>query len=192
MPVSGGTTRKLVERALAPAQELVALAVALELELGVAGERVGRAEHVGDDRMVDDQLGRDQRVDLAGIAAERRPWRRASPPGRRRAGTPVKSCIRTRAGANAISRLGLAAAVPVGERLDVVGGDVHAVLVAQEVLEQDLERVRQAPRRARPSRKISYDRSPTANRPLVPKLLALICLSLWSRPGASLADGTPV
>jgi hypothetical protein len=35
MPVAGGTTRKLANACLAPAQELVALAVALELALGV-------------------------------------------------------------------------------------------------------------------------------------------------------------
>ena len=40
MPVPGGTTRKLLKRVLAPAEEHVALAVALELELGVdAGTR---------------------------------------------------------------------------------------------------------------------------------------------------------
>ena len=49
---------ELVERGLAPAQELVALAVALVLELDVALEGVRAAEDVGDDRVVDDQLGR--------------------------------------------------------------------------------------------------------------------------------------
>ena len=61
---------ELVERGLAPAQELVALEVALVLEFDVALERVGRAEQVGDDRVVDDQLGRRQRVDLGRVAAE--------------------------------------------------------------------------------------------------------------------------
>ena len=59
-----------LERALAPAQERVALLVALELALGVDAERVARAEHVDLDRVVDDQLGRHERVDLAGVAAE--------------------------------------------------------------------------------------------------------------------------
>ena len=39
MPVAGGTTRKLSNGLLAPLQELVALAVALELALGVVEER---------------------------------------------------------------------------------------------------------------------------------------------------------
>ena len=38
---------------------------------------------------------------------------------------------------------GLVAGDPLGDRLDVVGGDGLAVLVAQQVLEQDLQRVRQ-------------------------------------------------
>ena len=58
MPVPGRDDLELVERGLAPAQELVALAVALVLELDVALERVGAAEDVGDHRVVDDQLGR--------------------------------------------------------------------------------------------------------------------------------------
>ena len=49
---------EVVERGLAPAQEGVALAVALELELGVALEREPLGEHVDLDRVVDHQLDR--------------------------------------------------------------------------------------------------------------------------------------
>ena len=49
---------EVVERRLAPAEELVALAVALVLDLDVALERVLGAEEVGDDGVVDDHLGR--------------------------------------------------------------------------------------------------------------------------------------
>ena len=61
------------------------------------------------------------------------------------AGTPVKSCISTRAGRNEISRSSppSPAAVPAGQGRDVVVGDPHAVVVAQQVLEQDLQRVGQ-------------------------------------------------
>ena len=58
------------ERLLAPAQEQVALVVALELELDVAVERTARGECVDLDRVVDHELGRDQRVDLPRIAAQ--------------------------------------------------------------------------------------------------------------------------
>ena len=63
------------------------------------------------------------------------------------AGTPVKSCMRTRSGVKAISVVdaapGLLARGPAGHRLDVGGVDVAPVLVAEEVLEDDLHRVGQ-------------------------------------------------
>jgi hypothetical protein len=62
---------EIVERRLPPAQELVALGVALVLQLDVALERVRRAEEVGDDGVVDDQLGGSEGVDLRRVAAER-------------------------------------------------------------------------------------------------------------------------
>ena len=108
MPVPGGTTLKSSNARLAPAQELVALVVALVLELDVALERVRRAEQVGDHRVVDDQLGRRQRVDLGRRRRRGRPSPRAWWPGRRRTGTPVKSCMTTRAGVNWISVSGSA------------------------------------------------------------------------------------
>ena len=61
---------EVVEGGLAPAQELVALGVALVLELDVALEGVGSPEQVGDHRVVDHQLGGRQRVDPRGVAAE--------------------------------------------------------------------------------------------------------------------------
>ena len=70
MPVPGGHHLEVVEGALAPAQELVALAVALVLDVDVALEGVGAAEDVDDHRVVDHHLGGRQRVDLVGVAAE--------------------------------------------------------------------------------------------------------------------------
>ena len=64
--------REVVERALAPAQERVALLVALELALGVDAKGVARAERVDLHRVVDHQLGRRQRVDLRRVAAHLR------------------------------------------------------------------------------------------------------------------------
>ena len=76
------------ERALAPAEERVALAVALELERGVPLDREPRREVVDLHRVVDHELDRDQRVDLLRDRRRGRPSRRASrrgrrPPGRR-------------------------------------------------------------------------------------------------------------
>ena len=139
----GRDDREVVERLLAPAQERVALLVALELELGVDAERVARAELVDLHRVVDDQLDRLQRVDLA-------PGRRPASPIASRiaarstiAGTPVKSCSSTRAGVKAISVLGSAFASQPASASMSAGVDRAVVLVAQQVLEQDLQRERQ-------------------------------------------------
>ena len=61
---------EVVEGALPPAQECVALAVALELELGVAEDREPVRELVDLHRVVDHELDREQRVDLPRVAAE--------------------------------------------------------------------------------------------------------------------------
>ena len=146
MPVPGGHDLEVVEGALAPAQELVALAVALVLDLDVALEGLGRAEDVGDHGVVDDHLGRRERVDLGGVAAEllHRLAHRGEVDHARHAG----EVLHDHAGRGELDLLvGLGVGVPAGERLDVVVGDVRAVLGAQEVLEQDLEAVGQASRR---------------------------------------------
>ena len=70
MPRFGREDAQRLERRLRPAQERVALAVARELELGVAHERVGDARDVGDDRVVDDEVDGDARLDRARVAAE--------------------------------------------------------------------------------------------------------------------------
>jgi hypothetical protein len=132
------------ERLLAPTQELVALEVALVLELGVAGERLGPAEHVDLHGVVDDEVGGDERVELGGVAAalgDRVAHGREvddrghagevlhqHPRGQERDLAPVRVAAATR---------------PAGQGGHVVVGDAHAVVVAQQVLEQHLQRVRQ-------------------------------------------------
>jgi hypothetical protein len=86
MPVPGGTTRKLSKAFLAPAQELVALAVALIFDVDVLLKRLGRAELVDHHGVVDDEVDGDERVDLLRIAAELGPSRRAWRRDRRRRG----------------------------------------------------------------------------------------------------------
>ena len=58
-----------LERLLPPAQERVALAVPRELELDVALDREPSCQLVHLHRVVDDELDRDERIDLRGVAA---------------------------------------------------------------------------------------------------------------------------
>ena len=105
-------------------------------------ERVGRAEQVGDDRVVDDELGRRQRVDLGGVAAEVDD--RLAHRGQVDDGGHAGEVLHDDAGGRELDLgVGLGVGAPVGEGLDLLGGDVLAVLGAQQVLEQDLQAERQ-------------------------------------------------
>ena len=134
---------EVAERLLAPAQERVALAVALELDLGVARERVMGAEPVDLDRMVDHQLHRRERVDLRGIAPERahRVAHRGEVHHRRHAREVLEQD--PGGGERDLGR-GLRRGVPPRQRLDVGGGDAAPVFVAEQVLQEDLQREGQA------------------------------------------------
>ncbi|CAB4707443.1 unannotated protein [freshwater metagenome] len=136
---AGRDDLEVVERTLTPAQELVALAVALVLDLDVALEGLRRAEDVGHHRVVDDHLGRRERVDLGGVAAEvgHRLAHRGQVDDAGHAGEVLHDHARRRE-LDLLVRLGVR--VPGSEVADVVGGDVRAVLGAQEVLQQHLQR----------------------------------------------------
>src|SRR5699024_4343398 len=67
---ASGDVLQVVEGGLAEAQVLVPLAVLLVLVLHVLLERGQAARHVDHDGVVDDHLGRGQRVDLLRITAE--------------------------------------------------------------------------------------------------------------------------
>ena len=128
---------EVVERLLAPAQEGVALAVALELELGVALEREAGGELVDLDRVVDHELGGHERVDLRRVAAHvrHRVAHRREVHDRRHAGEVLHQHARRRVrdlGARLVGR------DPAGDGLSPSG-----VVPSQGVLEQDLQRVRQ-------------------------------------------------
>ena len=125
-----------VERLLRPAQERVALGVALVLPLDVGGVGTLRAEQVDLHRVVDDQVGGDERVDLgrvAAVASHRRAHRRQVD-DRRNAGEVLHQ------DAGGHERDVLRRGGPGGERGDVVVGDVARAGAPQQVLEQDLER----------------------------------------------------
>ena len=142
-PGVGGHDLEVVERLLAPAQEEVALLVALELARGVEGEGVARAEGVDLHGVVDHELGRRERVDAGGVAAllgHRVAHRREVHDG----GDAGEVLHQHARGRERDLLGGLRRGVPAGERLDVGGADRTRALGAQQVLEQHLQRERQS------------------------------------------------
>jgi hypothetical protein len=64
-----GDDAEILERLLAPFQEFISLAIALEFLLGVVDQREAVAEIIHLHAVIDDQIDRNQRVDLLRIAA---------------------------------------------------------------------------------------------------------------------------
>jgi hypothetical protein len=138
MPVPGGTAESLNRPD--PSAELVALAVALVFDLDVALERVRCSEEVGDHRVVDDQVGRRQRIDLFGVAAQLADGlaHGGQVDDARHPGEVLHDHPR---GGELDLHARVGRRIPVGDGLDVVLGDVGAVLGAQQVLGEHLEAV---------------------------------------------------
>ena len=131
-----------VERLLAPAQEAEPLGIPLELQVHVAPERVRPAEHVRHHRVIDDQLGRDQRVDRGGVAAQA--THGLAHGGQVHHGGHAGEVLHDHARRGELDLgVGLGLGVPAGQRAHVVCGDVRPVLGAQQVLQQDLQAERQ-------------------------------------------------
>ena len=130
---------EIVERDRAPFQELVALDVALIFERDILLERLGRAELVDHDAVIDDEVDRDERVDLLRIAAElrHRVAHRGEIDDRGHAGEILHQHARRAILDLAGRGAGL---LPVDQRLDVLDGDGDAVLEAEQILEQHLHR----------------------------------------------------
>ena len=141
MPVSGGTTLKFWKAVLAPAQKLVTLHVALKFHLGIEGKRHVGAELVDLHGMVDHQFGGQQGIDLFCVAAHFRDGvahRREVRHGRH-AGEVLQQHSR---GHKRDLRALLGHRLPFRQRLDVLGLHESAVLLAQQVLEQNANRKR--------------------------------------------------
>ena len=134
---------EIIQRLLAPAQEGVTFVVALEFDLGIARQRVGLAEHIHLHRVVDHEFRGRERVDLLGVAAQRhhRIAHRGEIDHARHAGEILQHHACGQEG-NLGGRLGLR--IPVQHRFDLRFRDFAAVLVAQQVFQQDLHRVGQA------------------------------------------------
>ena len=141
-PGPGWHDAQVAERGLGPAQELVALAVPVVLAFHVEGEGAGRPEPVDLDRVVDDEVGRDERVDQARVAPEI--GHRVAHDGQVDDGRHAGEVLEQDPGRHERDlRLGGGPRSPGEERLDVLGADDPAARVAEQVLEQDLDRHRE-------------------------------------------------
>jgi hypothetical protein len=131
-----------VEGLHAPLHELVALVVALELELHVQVERLGRAVVVDHHRVVDHQVDRHQRLDGLGRFAElgSHAAHRCQVGQERHAGEVLQHHPghdeRNFIGALRIGR-------PMRQLFHVLGRDLLPIAIAQHRLEHDTDRHRQ-------------------------------------------------
>ena len=127
------------EGLLPPAQELVALAVALELDLGVLAQGLRRAEDVHLHRVVHHQVHGHEGVDPPRVAAQalHGPAHGGQVHHRGHAREVLEDHPRGHVGQLDVAGRG---GVPRGQVPDVVLGDELAVHVAQDGLQQDLDR----------------------------------------------------
>jgi hypothetical protein len=141
---AGGHHAEIVEGGRAPAQELVALHIALVFAVHVLVERLGGAEVVDHDRVVDDQIHRVQRIDAGRIGAERRHGvaHGGQVHHRRNAGEVLHQHARRAEGDFVLDRA--LVVDPGGHGLEVVLGDRDAVFITKKVLQQHLHGARQA------------------------------------------------
>ena len=137
-----GHDLEVVEGRLAPPEKLVPLAIALILDLDIAFEGIRGAEQVGDDRVIDDQLCRCERVDLGRVPPE---FCHGLAHGREvdDAGNPGEVLHDDTRRGELDFGVGLGLGHPGAERFDLCSSDVDAVLGAQEILEQHFEAERE-------------------------------------------------
>ena len=132
---------EIVEGGLAPLQELIALTVALKLPLDVDLQGRGSGKRVHLHGMVDNQLRRDQGIDLPGISSQpRHGFSHGRQVDDRRNACEVLEHHSCRREGDLLGWLCLW--IPLHQRLDVLGGDRLAIFVAQQVFEQNPERER--------------------------------------------------
>ncbi len=133
---------QVAERGLRPAQQLVALTVALVLAFHVERERRGCPEPVHLDAVVDDEVGRDEWVDSRRIAAEvgHRVAHDREVHDRGDAGEVLEDDTRRHERDLGLGRL---ARPPGGQGLDIGLGDDAAARVPEQVLQQDPHHDRQ-------------------------------------------------
>ena len=135
---SRGNHLEVVERCLAPTEELIALAIALVFNINVALKRIGLTKQIRNHRVVDNELCRRQGVDLRGVSSEIDDGfaHGSQVHNARHAGEILKNNS-GRGELDFSRRLGLL--VPPTERFNLLASDVGTVLGAQEVFEENFE-----------------------------------------------------
>ena len=130
---------EIVKCALAPTQESIAFLVALELDPVVQVQRIGSAIVVNLYRVVDHQFGRRQRVDFGRRVAEllHRVAHCRQVDNRRHTGEVLQHDSRR---GESDFLIGLGAGAPASDRSNILGGNVLAIFMTQQVLEQDFQR----------------------------------------------------
>jgi len=141
---AGGDRVEIGEGLAAPFQKVVALHVALIFNLDILLERLGRAEFVDHDAVVDDEVDRHLRVDLAGVGAQR--IHRVAHGGEIDDAGDAGEILKQDAGGTILNlALGLALVIlPVDDGLNILDRDGDAIFEAEQVFEQHLHREGQA------------------------------------------------
>jgi hypothetical protein len=130
---------EVAEALLAPAEEGVALAVAGELQVLVGQKGIGVAEVIDLHAVVDDQLGRQERVDARGVAFH--PLHGVAHGGKVDDGGYAGEVLQQHASGHEgdfLARPGVR--VPAGQSGDVLRADSQAVLGAQEVFQKHFQK----------------------------------------------------
>ncbi len=127
-----------LERLLAPLEELVTLAVALEFEIEIELQGLGGAEEIHLHGVVDHEVHGDERLDHLRIAAE--PGDGGAHGARSTSkGTPVKSCNTTRATTKGISTCSGFLAFQLARVLTSCSETFFPVAIAQDRLEDNAD-----------------------------------------------------
>ena len=133
---------EVLERLLPPAQELVAFAVALIFDVHVLFDRIGHAVFVDLHGVVDDHVGLHLRVDDLRIASQL--LDRIAHGGEVDDARHAGEVLHDHTGRGELDLMTrLCGRIPIQQGLDMIIRNVGAVDVAHEVLDEDLQRIRQ-------------------------------------------------
>ena len=134
---------KILKRGLAPAQQDVALAVALEFEQRVDPERVRAAIAIHLHRVVDHQVGRQQRIGALGVCAHG--GQRVAHGGEIHHAGYARKILQQHARGHEADLFGCGCVRAARDVFDIGGAHAAAVFLAQQIFQQDFGGKGQAP-----------------------------------------------